>query len=418
MEPAASESSQENPPLLEARAPALPTLWLGGDILLSDALRDRADEGGDPVAGFAEVLEPVSRLWREDANAFVLLNLEVPVAARRRIAHDAAPEREGRLRAVHLHGPRWLPPALARAGVHGVSLANNHALDQTREGLEETIAFCQEAGLATLGAGVAPNVDWPLVFRSETESLAIINLYDGRRLPYAEDGEVGRAFVLPDGAERVRRLAEEHSYVVVTVHVLGELREEPRAEWRTWARSFAEAGADAIVVHGTHVIMPVEELHVGERSVPLIWGLGNFVSDMAWNARPGQRGTRKQERVEARSGLLARLRFQGGQVATDVLPLWMHDNRLPRWRSGNLEGAVRFAVLPMHGCVREEGELTSSELSVSDLPYPSGLPYVSGALGERVSEWIATERARIVSLVGGSFECVRSGPEPLWISVP
>lgn len=165
----------------EARpSPPRPTvLYVGGDVLDGEALRDLARLADDPADGLAAVLAPLAARWNEDPDAFVLVNLEVPIADARRLALDASPTGAGGVRRVHLQGAPWICEALARAGVDAVGLANNHALDQGREGLAETIRCARRAGLAVTGAGVFPNVDWPLVIGDEGRTLVVHTLYTG-----------------------------------------------------------------------------------------------------------------------------------------------------------------------------------------------------------------------------------------------
>lgn len=314
-------------------------LWVGGDVLDGEALRDFARTFDDPADGFAAILEPAAQLWRED-DAFVLVNLEVPVADTRRIAHDGeGTSPAGRLRRVHLQGAPWMCEGLARAGVDAVMLANNHALDQDHQGLAETIACARRAGLVVSGAGAHPQRHWPLVLGDEGREVAVHTLYTGLDRRHVERGETERAFLDDEALALVRRSATEHDAVVVIVHVVAELAEEPEDEWREWASRLVDAGADAILVHGTHVPMAVERL--GARRVPIAWGLGNLVSDMGRLSGPRRQAARKEENAATREGLLARVRVTGpGALELRLLPVFSLDDRFLRWHG---------ALPPMHG---------------------------------------------------------------------
>ncbi|MEM9073257.1 MAG: CapA family protein, partial [Myxococcota bacterium] len=213
-------------PDVEAADEPATVLWIGGDVLLSEAIRDYAQLSDDPAQGMASILAPMAARWQRDEGAFVLVNLETPVANRRRYALNAEPTNPHGYTAVHLHGPRWLLPALAQTGIDAVSLANNHALDQDREGLGETIRNAKEAGLLVTGAGVYPRERWPLVLGDE-RTMAVVALYDGRGRGYVEDGDPALSFLDDDSFTLVEALDAEHDAVVVTVHVLGELVDEP-----------------------------------------------------------------------------------------------------------------------------------------------------------------------------------------------
>lgn len=170
------------PPRLDeapASAPRDTVLWVGGDVLDGEALRDFARTFDEPADGFAAILAPAAELWKRE-DAFVLVNLEVPIADTRRVAHggSSAPA-PGRLRRVHLQGAPWMCEGLARVGVDAVMLANNHALDQGHEGLAETIRCAHRAGMVVSGAGTHPARHGPLVLGDEGRELAVHTLYTG-----------------------------------------------------------------------------------------------------------------------------------------------------------------------------------------------------------------------------------------------
>ena len=351
------------------------TLWIGGDVLLSEAIRDYARSFDDPAQGMARVLAPAARLWTQDRGAFVLVNLELPVPDRRRFALDRAPANPHGYTAVRLSGPTWLLPALARSGIHAVSLANNHALDQGRAGLSETIANANAAGLLVTGAGRYPNHRWPLVLGEEGHEVAVVALYDGRGQRFAEAGDPTVSHLDEEGVALVATCAERYAAVVVVVHVLGELVREPEPQWRAWAERLAAAGASAILVHGTHVVMPVERV----AGVPVAWGLGNLVSDMgrlASPVRPYRPGEPKARSPWVREALLARLRFEGDTVELRFLPAWMSDDRYARWHA-DLPGGdlIELQLLPL-GPGRDAALLP---------PWPE--PYRG-----RVARWVASRR--------------------------
>ena len=79
-----------------------------------------------------------------------------------------------RLVPAPLNAPEWMLAGLARAGVDAVMLANNHTLDQGRQGLRETIEAARRAGLVTTGAGLAPHLGWPIVVGEPGADVAIL----------------------------------------------------------------------------------------------------------------------------------------------------------------------------------------------------------------------------------------------------
>ena len=334
-------------------------VWIGGDVLLSGAIRRSVRRGGDPAAGFARVLEPVARQWRADGDgAFVLVNLESPVAREVRNGNDDFLHLKRGARRVRapLNAPRWLLGGLRAAGVDGVMLANNHALDQERDGLAETIDAAHEAGLVVTGAGRAPELDWPIVIGDGASKTTILT-YLEKDFPEPDlaAGVAGLSVLGPRALDDVARAAEASAATIVVVHVVAELLAEPKPAWRQWARELADAGAAAVLFHGTHVPGPVEGLRAGGRDVVVAYGLGNFVSDMGAWASPArtfrtERARGKWDLPDARAGLLARLEVSGGTVGVSFLPIWMgHDRYLVR-NGIRAADTIAFELVPLAPC--------------------------------------------------------------------
>ena len=377
------------------------SLWVTGDVLLSEAVRDSMHATEDPAAAYAEVLAPIARLWNADPGAFVLVNLETPVARIRRRALRSAPPALRGLTPVYLHGPPWLPDALARAGVDGVMLANNHALDQDREGLAETIEAAERAGLVVTGAGHQPHRRWPVILGPDDSpegSVAVFAFYDAHDKGWVDPGEAARSFLDDEALELVAATDAAHRIVVV-VHFVGELREEPMQRWRQRVGRLIDAGADAIIAHGTHVPMRVER--IGD--VPVAWGLGNFVADMGRQASPRQRGEQlpKIRSPKTREGLVARVELDQGRLDLSFLATWSGDDRFIRWHAALPGDEVAFSLAPLSACGPA-------------LELPAGWPE---PWRTEVAEWIDRRRDHLLEVSGLVAQTCRPG-EPTWLRLP
>jgi poly-gamma-glutamate synthesis protein (capsule biosynthesis protein) len=279
-------------------------------------------------------------------------------------------------------------------------LSNNHALDQGEEGLVETLAAARAAGFVVSGAGHYPNTAWPVTVGEDGARITLVPFYDGPTRGALAPGTPALSELRASTIEGFAALRAETEVLVAVVHVLGEAVDLPKTRWRGWARQLAEAGADVIVVHGTHVPLPVEELVLGERRVPVVWGLGNFVSDMARQAtprRPYFRDMPKDENPMLREGLLVRIELvEGRAVQLRFLPTWMNDDRYVRFWGG-FERPPRFRLTPLAAC----GE---------PLVPPDDWPDV---LRGEMMGWIAERRDHLVSHVGLVVEGCRSGEPAL-----
>ncbi len=151
--------------------------------------------------------------------------------------------------------------ALADAGFHAMSLANNHALDCGQAGLRDTQEALRQAGVAACG-------EERVVLRAKGLTVGILAFSD---------------FPGPIGAERLRRsVSAAHQGVdalVVSVHWGVEGCFEPTPRQRRLALAVVEAGADLVVGHHPHVLQPIEAFRVGDRRALVAYSLGNFVFD-------------------------------------------------------------------------------------------------------------------------------------------
>src|SRR4029079_16049554 len=95
----------------------------------------------DEHAGWTKMLGTLSPVLA--AADLAVVNLGGPITAKRRPATGP----------LIFHGPPALVAGLAALGVDGVSTANNHALDQHRDGVVEKLDHLTRAGLWAAGTG-------------------------------------------------------------------------------------------------------------------------------------------------------------------------------------------------------------------------------------------------------------------------
>jgi hypothetical protein len=216
-------------------------------------------------------------------------NLEAPLCS--------GPEPEGALRAD--------PSAVAALRrFHVVSLANNHIYDCGEEGVEETLATLQGAGIRAIGIG-----------ESEEAALAPAVLSaDGLRVGFI--GCVSRSLLAPGARRHVlgglestilpRCVAAERENVdalIVNVHAGNEHVPFPPPSLRGRAIELCRAGADVVLTHHPHVIGGHER---AGRS--LVWhSLGDFVFDGETDAR-------------RRGGVLTLAVGRSGPVGFELIP--------------------------------------------------------------------------------------------------
>ncbi len=203
-----------------------------------------------------------------------------PRRARRRPVQDSVTARPG---CYAFRTPTALAPRLVDAGFTHLNLANNHANDYGPAGRASTERILDSLGLRLYGPLGRVAID--TVRRGD--SLTTVGLLGFTTYPYAYDLlDIARSAAVVDslrplvdllivtfhgGTEGVRAL-----HVPETAESLGR---EPRGDLRRWARAVIDAGADAVIGHGPHVLRGIEFY----RERPIAYSLGNFVTYRGFN---------------------------------------------------------------------------------------------------------------------------------------
>lgn len=205
--------------------------------------------------------------------------------------------------------PPALAPRLVEAGFTHLNLANNHANDFGSEGRATTERVLDSIGVRTYGPLGSVAVD--TVRRGD--SLTTIGLVGFTTYPHSYD-----LLDIARSAEVVDSVRDLVDLLVVTFHGGAEgaralhvpegaesLGREPRGDLRAWARAVVDAGADAVVGHGPHVLRGIEYY----RGKPIAYSLGNFLTYRGFNLA-GPLGQTGVLRLEAEpDGTWERVRF-------------------------------------------------------------------------------------------------------------
>lgn len=162
---------------------------------------------------------------------------------------------------------------LTELGVDAMSLANNHSFDFGADGLLDTMSTLADAGISYSGAGH----DSVRYFIMGGRKIAIVSATDVEPL-YAHTELTGEAEpVLGTNQESavLAALAEARAnsdYVVAYIHWGGDGKVRYNERQETLARTYAQAGADAVIGGHPHRLQGVA--FVGD--VPVVYSLGNF----------------------------------------------------------------------------------------------------------------------------------------------
>ncbi len=238
-----------------------------GDILMhQDVKRAAAETSG----GFLDLWADVLPLFQ--GADVVFGNLETPVAP--------TSGRPGK--PFQFNAPADLPPALRASGFTILSTANNHAFDQGRKGVLETLTRLRQAHLLPLGSGED---------RSRAEAVQIVER-NGLKVAFLGFTDVFnldldrkatepwvRPFELESALAAVREARAKADIVVVSIHWGHEDQHQPTKRQRDIARKLVAAGCDLLLGHHPHVLQPLEWMTVNGRPALVAYSLGNFISN-------------------------------------------------------------------------------------------------------------------------------------------
>ena len=239
------------------------TIYFAGDMLLDRGVRQVIDRKGVPW-----LFDDVHRQWT-DADA-VVVNLECPVTTRQSPIH-----KRFRFRAE----PEWLAD-VHRAGVTHLVMANNHTNDQGREGMTDTRNQIVAHGMVPVGYGDnQPDACGPALIHKNGHTVALFSSVPMplESWPYQPDAAGACQMSPADMAATIAAYKKLHPthHVVAILHWGAEYQTSPAAIQRQQAAQLVAAGADAIVGHHPHVVVPMA-IVAGK---PVYYSIGNFIFD-------------------------------------------------------------------------------------------------------------------------------------------
>jgi poly-gamma-glutamate synthesis protein (capsule biosynthesis protein) len=370
-----------------------------GDVMMHADVKKAAEDQG----GFAPLWADLAPLFTGADLAFA--NLETPVAP--------STGRPGQ--PYQFNAPEALPAALRASGLTVLSTANNHAYDQGRNGVKETLDRLADAKLVAIGSGASKAAaEAPRFFEANGVKVALLAFTDlfNMDLNRKSDEPWVRPMVLDAAVQEVQALRAQVDAVVVSVHWGDEYHHLPTKRHRGIAEALVGAGADLVIGHHPHVLQPVELLEAGGRTGLVAFSLGNFISNMDRMYRadlfPVAGG-------DARDGaaLLAtfsKCRMPDGSVKVILgevryEPLWVENNwRDLRAGKGNKREIRVIRVREALTAVRRELDTLTDPV---EGPKALGDDKARKALIIEKQERLRTlllRKARIAAVVGSGFE--------------
>jgi len=235
-----------------------------GDILLDRGVRQVIEHHGVDHL-FSEGIDSVFR-----SAQLVVGNLECPATK------IEAPVFK---RFIFRGEPEWLD-TLQHHGYTHLNLANNHSIDQGREGLLDTKRNILAAGMVPIGAGENMNeAVQPVLLAEHPRKVWLVAslrlaLENYAYLPDKPCVSQEPMDSLLECVNRLRR-TDSTAVIIVSLHWGGEHTLQPVPSQRLEAHQLIRAGADVLICHHTHTLQTIEEF----RGKKIYYSIGNFIFD-------------------------------------------------------------------------------------------------------------------------------------------
>ncbi len=240
------------------------TLLFAGDVYLSDHVMNAYQRAG----GISGVLDAGIRAEINAADIF-MVNQEFPFTNRGTAAED---------KQFTFRIPPEKVSMFTEMGIDIVTMANNHILDFGSEGITDSLAALDGAGITHVGVGEdLEQAKKPVILEVKGKKIGFLGL---SRVYMAASWAAGAGHpgvfstydpTLP--LQEIRALRSQCDYLVVYVHWGIERNTEPEDYQRNMGRQYIDAGADLVVGSHPHVLQEIEYYN----GKPIAYSLGNFV---------------------------------------------------------------------------------------------------------------------------------------------
>lgn len=266
-----------------ARNRAVPT-DVGSILFMGDIMMGRYVETLRRQQGEGYVFEKTGDL-RSQYDAIVA-NLEGPIVSK----HSQTPDGS-----LVFSFDSAVASALYDHGITAVSLANNHTLNQGEDGLQETRAFLEAAGVQHFGDP-----------RAMSESNISTIMLDGQEVILVGVLAISASFDTDAATQMISTLQAEHpgSLIVVYPHWGEEYAPASSSRQQSLAHALIDAGADAVIGSHPHV---VQELELYKEKL-IAYSLGNFIFDQYFSE-------------ETQEGLALGMRIKNDRIEYALVPL-------------------------------------------------------------------------------------------------
>jgi poly-gamma-glutamate capsule biosynthesis protein CapA/YwtB (metallophosphatase superfamily) len=255
---------------------------------------------------------------------------------------------------------------MKEAGIDVLCLANNHILDHGGPGLDNTLAVCARAGIATVGAG--PNLE--AARRIFTRDLGgvrvgILAVAEHEFSIATETSPGANPLDLIDFIRNVTAHRDQFDYLIVLLHGGDEFL-VPSPRIKNICHFMVEMGANAVIVQHPHVLGGCEDYRGGH----IVYGQGALLMDEAIY----------RDRRSFHEGFLVKLSIGANAVSTIQLIPFIQSAPAPGARRMNpdKEQEFRRVLAERSAAIQDDAFVRAEWLKFCE---QNKHDYISGLLG-------------------------------------
>jgi poly-gamma-glutamate synthesis protein (capsule biosynthesis protein) len=169
---------------------------------------------------------------------------------------------------------------LEKGHIDVVSLANNHSLDFSDEGLFETIKMLDSKNIKHVGAGTNENeARKAVIIKKKNIRIGILGYTDNEPGWKAEKNKPGINFIRVGDIETVKKniakIRNKVDILVATLHWGPNMRQKPTQKFIDFAHALIDNGVDIIHGHSAHIFQGIEIY----KNKIIMYDTGNFIDD-------------------------------------------------------------------------------------------------------------------------------------------
>jgi len=213
--------------------------------------------------------EELLSLWGD--NSIRIFNLEVPLSDSENPIAKSGPNLIAPVSTIN--GIKALKPTL-------IALANNHILDQGKNGLESTINALTKNKIPFIGAG--DNLSYaskPYILEQDGITIGVYVCAEHEFSIATETTPGANPFDPLESFDSIAALKNKCDYVIVLYHGGKEHYRYPSPYLQKVCKKMTRKGADLVVCQHTHCIGCYEE----HNQSTIVYGHGNFIFDRSEN---------------------------------------------------------------------------------------------------------------------------------------